>query len=111
MMDTDCDNLNDAFEVKYGTNPLADDSDGDTYLDSVEIQMGTDPLNPLDYPGLDTAETVTETVYNQTDADGNTVDTSSVVLLTLGSVAVLGVISVILLKKQGILINFKKRSS
>lgn len=50
-IDTDCDNLNDAFEVKIGTDPLNDDSDGDSYLDGLEVIAGTNPLDALDYPG------------------------------------------------------------
>lgn len=52
--DTDCDNLNDAYEIKIGTDPLNDDSDGDSWFDGVEVASGTDPLNSNDYPGQDT---------------------------------------------------------
>jgi len=49
--DTDNDNVNDGFEVSYGTDPLNPDTDGDGYLDGIEIAQGTNPLNPNDYPG------------------------------------------------------------
>ncbi|MHA1369415.1 MAG: hypothetical protein ACTSRA_06875, partial [Promethearchaeota archaeon] len=49
--DTYIDNLNDAFELKYGTDPLDDDSDDDGYFDGIEVASGSDPLNPADYPG------------------------------------------------------------
>ncbi|MBD3195681.1 MAG: hypothetical protein GF317_11525 [Candidatus Lokiarchaeota archaeon] len=50
-IDTDLDNLNDAFEIKYGTDPCDDDSDGDGYYDGIEILSNTNPLDPNDYPG------------------------------------------------------------
>ncbi len=47
LTDTDGDALSDYDEIYvYGTDPLKDDSDGDGLKDSVEIKLGLDPNNP-----------------------------------------------------------------
>ena len=44
-LDTDKDYLNDAWEIKIGTDLLNPDTDGDTYLDGTEVAAGYDPLS------------------------------------------------------------------
>ncbi len=61
LSDTDCDNLNDGFEVKIGTDPLVDDTDGDGYYDGIEVAAATDLLNASDYPDSDTTTDPHET--------------------------------------------------
>src|SRR6056297_2126551 len=43
--DYDRDGLNDAMELKFGTNLSLKDSDGDGYTDGEEVDHGYDPLN------------------------------------------------------------------
>ena len=73
LIDSDFDNLNDTFEIFYGTIPsnndtdydgLLDgaelltyltnatnpDTDGDGFLDGIEVAAGTDPNDPLSFP-------------------------------------------------------------
>ncbi|MCF2137625.1 MAG: hypothetical protein K9W43_10385 [Candidatus Thorarchaeota archaeon] len=64
-IDTDNDNLNDAFEIQIGTSPLANDTDGDTFLDWYEIQYGSNPLDPTDYPGATATNTTTSVTDSQ----------------------------------------------
>ncbi|MFO7842587.1 MAG: hypothetical protein R6V16_02150, partial [Bacteroidales bacterium] len=44
----DADNLTNAEEEEYGTNPRHHDTDGDGVNDCVEIRIGTDPLEAED---------------------------------------------------------------
>jgi len=46
-VDSDEDGLNDAWEIKLGTNLVNTDSDSDGYLDGIEILHGYDPLSSL----------------------------------------------------------------
>jgi len=48
--DPDLDTLTNLEEYNYGTDPLEADTDGDGFGDGVEIDEGTDPLDPEDYP-------------------------------------------------------------
>ncbi|MBD3255930.1 MAG: hypothetical protein GF383_12610 [Candidatus Lokiarchaeota archaeon] len=100
-IDTDLDNLNDAFEIKYGTDPLDDDTDGDGYYDGIELTSGTNPLDPDDYPGR--IEIQGETEDKDDDDDGDTPKPSVGVPFIFGiliSLASIGAISVIFHKKR-----------
>ena len=48
--DDDNDDLPDAEEVIYGTDPHLADSDGDSYSDGDEVSGGADPLDANDTP-------------------------------------------------------------
>ena len=86
MIDTDLDNLNDAFEIKLGTDPLDDDTYGDLSLDGIEVASGTDPLDDRDYPSR---------VEPQWFEDPMTI---SLLLAAIGGVIVVS--AVILVKKR-----------
>ena len=72
--DLDCDGLDDAEEVRTGTDPSNADCDGDGLDDGAEAAAGMDPLNPdTDDDGLDDATEVngsTDPLNPDTDDDG-----------------------------------------
>ncbi|HBH46826.1 MAG TPA: calcium-binding protein [Candidatus Jacksonbacteria bacterium] len=42
--DSDQDDLSDAMELYFGTDPLKPDTDGDSFSDGQEVQNGFNPL-------------------------------------------------------------------
>ena len=52
LLDQDNDQLTNAQEANFGTDPDNDDSDGDGYSDGFEVAYSSDPMNSMDQPQL-----------------------------------------------------------
>lgn len=62
-VDTDKDELTDAEESIFGTNPSSSDSDGDSFLDGKELKLGYYPLGAGKLAGTSLVSTFTNALY------------------------------------------------
>ncbi|MBD3158500.1 MAG: hypothetical protein GF309_06875 [Candidatus Lokiarchaeota archaeon] len=88
--DYDYDGLDDRDEIELGTDIHNVDTDCDNLNDAFEVKIVTEPLDPSDYPGAQTATTTTSTTSPLPD------ELRSIMLaLVIGDVGIRAVVVVI----------------
>lgn len=84
FLDSDQDDLSDAKELVYKTDPKNPDSDGDGYSDGAEVKSGYDPLKPAPGDKLsDQQRTNTAAIIASGESSGNLTDDLSGKIATM----------------------------